>query len=53
MHVFNWWRGRFILTVEFTLTFILEQDLKIDGLENIWVETKGLLIDVIYKLSIK
>ena len=41
-------RGRVALYLKSNVNYMLRDDLKIDGIENIWLDTQDLLIGVIY-----
>ena len=40
--------GGIALYLKSNVTFMLRDDLKIDGIENLWVDTQDLLIGVLY-----
>ena len=40
--------GRFAIFLKEDVDYCLREDLRIDGIENIWVETQNLIIGVIY-----
>ena len=40
--------GGFALFLKEDVDYCLREDLRIDGIENIWVETQNLIIGVIY-----
>jgi len=45
--------GRVALYLKSNVNFMLRDDLKIDGIENLWVDTQDLLIGVLYNPPIR
>ena len=45
--------GRVALYLKSNVNFMLRDDLKIDGIENLWVDTQDLLIGVLYDPPIR